>query len=380
MMQRSGHIYNIILTVFFLCIISFSCLNDVFHFSIIPEISQSENRKLTPHPILDINYLDPFPVIYEHYFNDHFPFRPDALKLNSLITFFILHRSPVPDEVELGKHGWLFYDQRESVVYEGKFMLQDNEISGLVRELHERALECRKKGIRFYVTFLPMKPEIYPEYLPYTFRRNPGGTLTDKIVNVILKDSLITYINVKKKLLESKKYNRLYNITDNHWNSIGGFYAYSEIINRIKVDFPQIKNLTRSDLIFKPEIHPPGNLANMIGLGKYLKEVVYVPVLKHSRVINIPSYRKIPDEVRNKTTYEIIKATGDRSLPKIMVIRDSYTDVLIPYLSESFQQCNYIFDAWRYGRHEEIINDVKPDIVLLIIFEPHISHLYDFYR
>jgi alginate O-acetyltransferase complex protein AlgJ len=373
-MKKTAEIYQVLLTVLFLCLISCCFLNDVFHFYKVPETSQTENRKLTSKPLFDISNLDPFPKNYQNYFNDQFPFRQDLSFMNSLFCFFVFHQSPLPGEVELGKSGWLFYDQKESVVYQGKFNLADWQISKMVKELHERTLKYRKKGIRFYIAFPPMKPEIYPEFLPMDFRRSPKGTVTDKIVNAIKEDTVIQYIDLKKALLKAKTHGWLYYRTDNHWNMIGAFYGYTEIINRIRKDFPKIKPLGRADFYFNVEKYIWGNLSNIIGLSKYLDDIGYYPVLKNSKSKQLDPSHKKPDWAA-QIDYEVVKSTGDSTLPSMVIIRDSFTDSMMPYLDESFNKNTYIFDLWRYERNEVIIDDLKPDIVMLIIFEPHISHL-----
>ena len=374
-MKTTAKIYHILLTVLFLCLILYSFLNDVFLFYKVPETSKTENRKLTVKPIFDINYLDPYPKLYENYFNDQFPFRKELIFLNTLICFFYFHQSPLPGEVELGKKGWLFYDQKESIVYQGKFDLTNRQVSSLVEELHDRTLEYRKKGIKFYIAFPPMKPEIYPEFLPLDFRRTPKGTVTDRIVKAIKKDTIIQYIDLKKALKKAKIHGLLYYLTDNHWNENGAFYGYTEIINRIKKDFPKIKPVIRSDFNFTIEKFQDGNLSTMIGLSKYLDDTGYYPVLKNVRSKRLKPSHKKPDWASMISDYEVVKSTGDSTLPNMVIIRDSYTDALYPFLDESFDTNTYIFDIWKYLRNEAIIYDLKPDIVLLVIFEPHISHL-----
>lgn len=374
-MKKTAKTYYIILTVLFLAFIGICFLNDFFLFYKVPEIFQSENRKPTEKPLFDINKLDPYPKLYENYFNDQFPFRKDLFLINSLLCYYMFNQTPLPGEVELGKHGWLFFDQKESVVYNGTFTLTDADISLLVKQLHEQAVDYAKKGIRFYIAFPPIKPEIYPENLPVDFRRSPKGTVTERIVKAIKQDSLLKYIDIKEALLRAKGHGRLFNLTDNHWNAIGAFYGYEEIINTIRKDFPAIKPVKREDVSFSVEKRPPGNLATMIGLYDYLSEIQYIPKVTHSRTTYLNAYHKAPDYAANVEDYELVRSTNDSTSPNMVIIRDSFTNAMMPYLDESFDSVTYIFDAWRYGRNEAVIDDFKPDCVLLIIFEPHISHL-----
>jgi hypothetical protein len=374
-MKKTVKIYNILLTLLFLGVILICFLNDVFRFYKVPDISTTENRKPASKPIIDFSLLDPFPKNYENYFNDQFPFRQDLSLMNTLICFFYFHQSPLPKEVELGQHGWLFYYKKESEIYNGKLKLDDWQVVSVVKDLHDRTLMYRKKGIRFYVAFAPMKAEVYPENAPFNYRRATGGTLTDKITETIRRDSVIQYIDLKEGMLKSKVYGRLYAVNDNHWNKIGAFYGYSEIIRRIRLDFPSVKLLTKSDIQFTARKTPPGNLAIMIGLQKYLYETDYVPNFKNKKgQFSIGTHKK-PDWAVPIDNYEYVMNTGDSTLPNAVFIRDSFTDALMPFLGESFNKSTYIFDGWRYLTNGAIIDDLKPEIVVLLIFEPHISHL-----
>ena len=374
-MKRTVRTYQVLLTVIFSGLISFSLLNNVVHFYKVPETSETENRKLSSKPVFAINTLDSYSKLYESYFNDQFPFRSEIGLLNTLICYFYLHQSPLPGQVELGKEGWLFLDQKESEVYQGKFELDDIEVDSVVKVLHDRTLEYQKKGMKFYVAFPPMKPEIYPEFLPPDFRRAPNGTITDKVVKAIKNDGVIQYIDLKEALLNAKGQGRLFGVTDNHWNWVGAYWGYFEIVSRIRKDFPKITPLTMPAFHFKSEEAPPGRLANMIGLSKYLKEIEFYPVLDSKKSKPVDSYHEKPAWASQIPNYESIASTGDASLPGIVIIHDSFTDAMKVYFDETFNTTTYLFDGWRYQTNNEIIDVVKPEIVLLVIFEPHIPHL-----
>ncbi|MEI6899037.1 MAG: hypothetical protein WCL00_04110 [Bacteroidota bacterium] len=340
-----GKIYKILLIILFLFMISFALLNDLVHFYKVPLTTPSENRNLATMPVFNLGKLDPFVPRYTAFFNDHFPFREEIKKWNSLFSFFVLHESPLPKEVSVGKDGWIFYRQKEILVYNGKFNLSPWRVKSIAKELHNRTIKYRGKGIRFYVAFPPMKPEVYPEKLPAGFRRAMDGTVTDQIIEAISVDSTIAFIDLRKALLKAKKEDQLYPQTDNHWNQVGAFFGYQAIMNRICKDFPFLHPLTRADFNFKMEQYDGGNLANMIGLDEYFPRKEKVPVMKKLKSSWLKSNRKKPDWAKYIDDYELIATTKDSSLPKILVIRDSYTYMLMPYLNESFNTTTYLFDS-----------------------------------
>ena len=82
-----------------------------------------------------------------------------------------------------------------------------------------------------------------------------------------------------------------------------------------------------------------------------------------------PKYFSYPDN------YEIVIVTNDKSLPKTLIIRDSYTNALMPFLSNSFSKSTYIWDSWKFKDNMEIVDSEKPDIVINIILEPFIVNI-----
>jgi len=374
-MERSKIIFAIVLTTLFLCWISLLLLNEPFQFYKEPKISKSENRNLARKPFFNPGLLDPYPNAYESYFNDHFLFRPQLLRFNTLANYFLFHKSPSPNDVAIGKEGWFYLAQKEKKLYTGKYSLTNRQIIDIAWEFKHRTDHLQKKGIKFYVVFAPMKQDIYPEFLPADYIHCPTGTVTEKIVAAMKTCGGINYIDLEKPLLEAKKYGRLYNKADNHWNKFGAYFAYKEIAKRIREDFPAVKVIENSDVSFRDTLTCSGNLAIMTDLSDYIKEVDILPTLKHQRARTGRNAGYKPPQNDLGDDYELVRETGDPALPRAVVIRDSFTNALKPYLDETFQKTVYIFDGWQYYENTEIIDHEKPDLVLLIVYEPHIHNV-----
>ena len=375
-MSRTVKIYSIILTFFFLIWILIPFFNDVFQFYSEPTVSKTENRTITRKPLVNFNLLDPYPVSYEKYFKDHFIFRPQALQAHSYLNFYYFRRSPIPNRMDIGKHLWLFNGEDDKLIYQGKKTISNDSIMMIVRELHKRTLYLRGKGIHFYVCFAPMTQEIYPEFLPNNYFRSPGGTQTDKVIAAIHRDTVIQFIDLKPKLIAAKKYGRLYQTTDNHWNYLGAFFAYSAIIERMKKDFPVLKPLMMSDITFKQQIRKGGGLANMMGFDSILMENDFSPEIRNARGrLGAKAGYPPPWWFPYKDEYEVVSVLPDQNLPKLFVIRDSFFNFPMLYMRENFSKTTAIWDGWMYKSNKVLIEKEKPDIVLLIILEPLIGHV-----
>jgi alginate O-acetyltransferase complex protein AlgJ len=380
MEQKTANIYSSISTVIFLIILCLPLSNQVigYYKDKDGEISKLENRVLAAKPAFSLKTIDSYPAAYEKWYNDHFLWRSSILRWHHLMSYFIFSKSPIPQKVAIGKDGWLFETDKERAFFIGAFTRSDEDIKKLIDELRDRTETYAKMGIKFYVLLAPMKQEIYPEKLPAYYRRSPNGTLTDKITAAIKKDPAINFIDCKAELLEQKKTQHVYYKTDNHWNELGGYYAYKTIINRLSLDFPALKPIPLTHIQFKKELRTGGNLATMMGLDFHLYEEHFSPKILQSKATaaakrNYP----VPPGFVKVAEYEMGFEQADKALPKAVFIRDSYGEDLIPYLKENFSRSLFIFDAWKYMFNKEIIEAEQPDIVVLEIFEPYIFNMLE---
>lgn len=372
-MNRNERIYSVFITVFFILLISVAVFNKQLQFSEYRTISTFEKRKLAERPAMNLEKLDPYPPLYTEFFNDHFPFRPELIKDYTWFNYFVLDKSPKPDYVMIGKNHWLYLVPREKTLYTGYPTVSDSGIRNIGKYLDERTKWHLERGIRFYVAFAPMKPEIYPEYNPPSFLR-AEKTVTDKITGEIRKYPDIRFIELKPALLEAKKNARIYWARDNHWNSIGAFAAYREIMKSIRQDFPNARFIPEKEVSFRDTVVHYG-LTEVFNLGEELGDTIYHPTISnsHAKKIQDEVYFWDPPEGCWKTVTET--AVSDR--PKALIFRDSFTNFMMPFLDESFSKTVYIFDKWNYDYHREVVENVKPDLVILLIYEPLLYNLAD---
>lgn len=376
---KGKKLYAILSTIVFLIIICLPLSNHIFHFSDKQEISKSEKRVLATKPKLDIQKPDSFPMAYEAYFNDHFIHREKLLQLHTYIYFFWYKQSPLPEKVDLGKDSWLFYTEKERAVYEGTFKLNSIEIDKIVDELNRRDSILQSMNIPFVILIAPTKAEIYSDQLPSYYRRT-GKTFTQEIIENIQNRTKIPVVYPKEALTKAKKKFQTYHQFDNHWNQLGAFFAYSELMQKIKKHFPnlKIKMLKMEDVKLKKEITNGGNLANMIGLDHLLKETNYTFEVKNKKATDAPKQNYKPiSGFAYPNEYETVSEIKNSNLSKALIIRDSYINAMMPYLNESFSKSSYIFDAWQYKLNDEILKNESPDIFILEIYEPHISNILD---
>jgi alginate O-acetyltransferase complex protein AlgJ len=376
-MKSSKLRHPVLFSLLFCLWIAVPLLYDLFSRSKEILISQSENRMLARRPKLACATLPGFPAAYDKYYNDHFVLRWELIHWNSyLVSYLFFHKSPVPAEVDLGLNGWLYSAGKEREVYEGKYSLPESYLEAISNEMSLRNRWYAERGITFYLAIAPMKCEIYPENLPSFYHRSKSGTLTDILLARFRKDTSLRIIELKPAMIAAKEKGALYYPTDNHWNAIGAYWAYRSITDRMQLDFPKIEPLTADDFRIVSERGKGGNLATMIGLYEFLHETFQKTRITHPRsVIGVKAGYPSPKGFSYPDEYELVRLNPDTTLPRIVVIRDSFFTALLPYMSENFSKSVYIFDNWKYERQEEIVTQEKPDIVLLMLLESNLSQV-----
>ncbi len=373
---KNIHIKSLILSFAFLLVIYMPFFDYVFNLST-PNLA-AENRKLAEKPKVDITSLDYFPKEYDAYFSDHFHFRNDLILLHSSYKFNILGISPFKMVAE-GKEGWLFHATEYLEEYRSKELFSKKDLKKMAAALEYRQKWYNDRGIKFYMAVAPNKASIYEEYIPGFVYRVHGTSKYDQLKDYLEENSTFNLIDVKDVIYKKKKDHLLYYKTDPHWNILGAFMAYQEIMKTIKKDFPDIQPLTINDYSIKYDTVPGKGLARILNM---VSEYPDIDVLLHPRFkVKATYYPKtiyqVPEEFYYKKEYEIRWFVPESKQPSAMIIRDSFTNALIRRFAETFGQTLFIWDSWKYQLNESIVENEKPDILLIVIIEKNLPMFFE---
>jgi len=357
-------------------LILFPALNSYLH--LIEEEKGNENRNKFQKPEFNISRLDAYVKEYDNYYTDNFNLREDGILLRNKFDYFLFDVSPVPDAVVVGKNGW-FYDKDNTDNYRGSNLFSDKEMIKLREELVLRTKWANERNINYYVAVVPCKMNIYPEYLPDKIIKVSSTSRYDQIMS-LKKESLINIIDLRKNLLEHKNegYN-LYQRTDGHWNDLGAYYGHQEIINCISKKFSDIKTLPLNNYTIQVEQKPGGSLVSMINIEKQYPEP-FVKLIEKNKIYAVDGIKRnyeIPKTV-SAWEHQIIKVNTNGKKLKCLVIRDSFTILMIRYFQEYFSETVFIHDDWKYRMREDIILNEKPNIVLTVILETEAGKLIEY--
>ena len=374
-MKKNIIIYQFITVIAFLVLILLPLFQDITNVFTLQKL-EGENRAIAEKPKIDYRNLDTYPTQFSSFYNDNFPFRALFFKFDYRILF---KKSPI-EQVIIGRNKWLFSGTKEAQVYQKLNSFSEKEMSKIIQELIERKKKYDEMGIKFYIAVAPTTFEIYPEHLPRYFVR-AVKTTTDRFCE-LLENTDIPFIYLKDELLKNKAVGQLYRSNDNHWNELGAYFAYRSIVDIMQKDFPQIPVYPLSDFELIPEPTHSGNLINMLSDNF---QTLFDDDIKYEVLLKDSSKRWVEVEKAGYPCTEgfpypwEFERDGEiplKDLPNIVIFRDSYFNAVIPFFFNSFSRSVAIFDAWQYKENMDIVLQENPKLVLLVIYEPHISNLY----
>jgi alginate O-acetyltransferase complex protein AlgJ len=374
--KRYIKILQLLFWILFSGFILLPAMNSCIHF--IKENKGNENRTKSPKPDFDLTNLDSYVKKFDTYYTDNFSLRENYIELHNKFEYFILGVSPVPDEVVVGKNGW-FYDKNCTPNYKGTNIFTEQEMAKLKDELAFRTKWAAERGIKYYLAVVPSKMNIYPEYLPSKIIKESDITRYDQIIS-LNNEPEINVIDIRKNLISHKKEGYdLYQHTDGHWNDLGAYYGYQEIMNRLSKDFPDLQPFPLSDYTIDIEKRSGGSIVSMINLEKEYPEQ-YVKLTEKNKVYAHDGKKRDYEAPKTIPAWEhqIIKVNDNGKKLKCLVIRDSFTLLMIRYLQEHFKETVFIHDEWKYRMREDLILKEKPDIVINIVFETGLDKLIEF--
>lgn len=308
------------------------------------------------------------------YLNDQFGGRTGLITSWNILKVMSYNQTSHSSPVVIGDDEWMYY-KAEGVqeTYENKQPLTQDTLRKMADVLEERQEWLALQGIDYYIVFPPIKHTIYEEYLPPRFRRYYRESKLDQLINYLRENTTINVIDVRPTLLAAKGQEKgpIYYRFDSHWNLLGGYYAYAEIMDAIRKDHPNIPvPKKRSDYEWSESKTEEGDLVKLLSLNSYFlrSEVVPFPYdgykAEHILSEHYPTYESIHDPI----TY----AQKDTTLPTLAMNRDSYSNFLIPYMSEHFSRSVYL---WTPLFNAEVIRTEQPDIFVTEMLERFIGDL-----
>lgn len=369
------NIREIFISGVFILILLFPAINSGFR--ILPEEENHENRAMKKLPVFDISFLDVFPKEYDEYFSDNFNLRENFLALNSKIKFHVFHKAPINTKAFLGIDGWMYSVFRAMENYLAQNLMNADEKQRFYDIIKYRKDFLDSLNCKYYFAIIPQKTTVYPEYLPLSKRIDIDERVADQICDIVDTMNGVTLIDLRPVLKSNKNGIRMFHKTDNHWNDYGCLVAYDTMLDVIAKDFPRVKPINMSSYVIDSVVTKGKNLAHIMGIydGVTENKIICKPDFEPKAKKGIERGYPVVEGFPYLDEFEEVYTTGNDSLPKILVIRDSFGSYLLPMISENFSETIFIFDGWHHRLNKDIALNEKPDIFIQLVWEPLLPNI-----
>lgn len=255
------------------------------------------------------------------YLTERTPLRGPFLNAKTKIMTSVFKVSP-EDGVIIGKNDWLYFKETAGE-YTGEDLLSPRVIFNISDALKQIEDFCESNKIDFVFTVAPDKNTLYPENMPARYIKSDVNNFT--VLSSLLKENGLNFVDFSD--LNKLSDEPLYYKYDTHWNRKGALIAYNRILDGVKRPHETYENAALKTA------EKTGDLSLMLYPGEGLAETEDAPDVNFNY-----RYKR-----RLKSEEDItIETVNDKASGSLLMFRDSFTNALLPYLAENFNEAAFL--------------------------------------
>lgn len=338
-MKKFSDLYQRTMAILLILYIAFMSILNI----LLPDraFSETENRRLEQTPRLSFEKLfkGKFTSDYEKYVSDQFPFRDFFIGIKSDCER--LAGKKENNNVYLGKDGYLLEKFEKPNVRD-----MENKVQAI------NSFANSIPNVNMYFMLVPNSVKILEDKLPEFAPVEDEFIYIDKVKNCLSEN--IKFVDVCD-ILSLKKNEYIYYKTDHHWTTKGAFYVYKNLCKYMNIkphseEYFQIEKVTDD---FYGSLYSKGGFRHLSPDSIYL----YIPKTKKELEVEYFDEEKIEDTLydfsglnkKDKYTiflggnHPLIKISSNVNEKKLLIVKDSYANSLIPFLTDHFGQI-YVVD------------------------------------
>ena len=287
----------------------------------------AENRLPAEMPVLaDENGLNfSFPAQYEDWLNDHIALR--KLFITEYANMLRFMGTSPQDQVILGRDGWLFF-RKTLDDYTGENAFSGDEIARIALMLDTIDATLRAQGSCLIVAIAPNKASIYPEYMNAAYPQNQNAGNAERVMQSLHAVSVPLFDILRGHAAEG-----VYFHTDTHWNALGARYAANAILSALADETGTPIALPDTGASYELIADWPGDLSRMLNPYTNEREAQQHYGERHS--FQYKGRARSPEAL-------MISTKGGQAPLKILVLRDSFCNLLLDDISAAIGEVTYL--------------------------------------
>ena len=278
--------------------------------------------------------------------SDHFFLRQELISIDNWISANVFKTSGA-ESVILGQEGWLYYADTLPD-YSDTDRMTEREYFCAFHNLSLMAEYAQSKGKEFLFVAAPNKNLLYPEYMPENILRNEKKAW-DQMISQLDYQKIPT---VDLYRVFQQKDEVLYFAHDSHWNSKGAALGADAILAGFGIESHYFV-----DAFTQTQPHT-GDLYEMLypAFADPETDMIYGGELEFTYVGNA----KKPDSITLET-----EGSGKG---RLLAYRDSFGNLLYPYLADSFASA-------RFSRSVSYDLTQEADYILIELVQRNLRYL-----
>ena len=314
--------------------------------------------------------LKDFRLGIDRYVADRFPARPYLI--GGLNRLRLLAGVSGSERVIVGRDGWLFFNNDSLNVARGDPALADAEARAWLQGLAGRTEALRARGITYLVVSAPLKETIYPGFGPSWYHGPNPNRASVVLTHMAAKSGAGEMLNLYDAVAEPTHWGlKTYSRHDTHWTGLGAYQGYAAIMARLHELGAGEAPRSLSEFVLLPSSrYQPRDLALMLGVANMVD-------------VDTPQFDDPVLGEQEKTTYLTdrhnwtgaqVLDTGLAGKPVLLLIRDSFSTALIPFLAGHFSRIIIAHNddgVWR----EDLIDRFKPNVVINEVVEGGLRYI-----
>lgn len=319
------------------------------------EISAAENRKLSTWAELDIDSWGVLTSQFERYVADQFGARDWLVKQH--FRWKKRFGQENQENVFAGAGDWLFLAQKGLLAFHRNDQLfPSSHLASWKVFLDERRAQLAAIGSRYYLLVAPDKHSIYPEHLPGWAQPVDELSNTRQLLRYVDENGVFG-LDLTAALLASKNSGQLYFYSDTHWNTYGAGVAYRAVLDWIRV-FEGWPVIAVTPVKINLSEGFEGDLIRMQGpLSSEFSESYPAPIFDQACEPSELAY-----EFENTIEMSGVYHCGEG--PTVLLVGDSFSEYLIPYLARSFGTFVHVLGVVKDQELVSLARDLQADIVI----------------
>lgn len=303
------------------------------------QFSEQENRYLQMRPEFSFKSLfsGDYTSKFETYTTDQFTFRDEWITLKAASELALGKQEN--NDVHLCENGTLIegFKRPENSVLDSN-MSALNSLVG-------------NTDAKVYFALIPDKSDLYASLLP----KNAPNDSEKEVIDYCYGQSNATNVDMYSALsAHTDEY--IFYRTDHHWTSLGAYYGLSALAESMGLPCPALDSYTDRHVVSEKFYGTTWSSSGFSWVDPDTMEI-FVNAPESLKVTSYPQGSPVEGKLydfsflEKKDKYSMFMGgncpmhvieTGNEDKPSLLILRDSYTDSLIPFLLDDFSEIHVL--------------------------------------